>query len=340
LIGVDVDGSKATLYSPEGPLSRDELDLVDLLGNSLLVDGFLPERPVARGESWTHRDSLVAALLGLDELKANDVRSTLGEVNDSSALIDMVGRVEGAVDGVTTRIEVKAKYRFNRKTRRIDWFGLLVHEDRDVGHVAQGLDVVARLKMQIEPRDRSERLADTAIEGVEPKPTDVATQLTCESAEGDWQFAHDRRWYLVTSEHDLTVLRMVDRGELVAQCNVAPLHRVEPGKQATLEQFQSDVKEALGKQFGQFVKASQRASEKNYRVLHVVAEGLVSELPIQWHYYLIANEQGEQVVFTFTVEKSLAERLGQSDQNLVGSFTFLDESVARRPGRDPAPSTP
>ena len=96
----------------------------------------------------------------------------------------------------------------------------------------------------------------------------------------------------------------------------------------------------MGKQFGQFVNASQRASEKNYRVLHVVAEGLVSELPIQWHYYLIANEQGEQVVFTFTVEESLAERLGQSDRNLVGSFTFLDESVARRPGRDPAPSTP
>ena len=194
LIGVKVDGSKATLFSPGGSLSRDELDLVDVLGNSLLVDGFLPERPVAQGESWTHRDSLVAAMLGLDELKTSDVRSTLGEVNDSSALIDMAGRVEGAVDGVTTRIEIKAKYRFNRKTGRIDWFGLLVREDRDVGHVAQGLDVVARLKMQIEPRERSERLADAAIEGLDLEPTDAATRLTCESAKGDWRFAHDRRW--------------------------------------------------------------------------------------------------------------------------------------------------
>lgn len=333
LIGVKIDGSKATLFSPNGSLSRDELDLIDLVGDSLLVDGFLPERPVARGESWTHRDSLIAALLGLDKLKTNDVRSTLGEINDASALVDVAGRVEGAVDGVTTRIEIKGKYRFNRKTGRIDWFGLLVHENRDVGHVAQGLDVVARLKMQIEPRDRSERLEDAAIEGLDLEPTAAATQLTCESAERDWQFLHDRRWYLVTSEHDLTVLRMIDRGELVAQCNVAPLPRVEPGKQATLEQFQTDVKNALGKQFGQFVKASQRANEKDYRVLSVVAQGLVSELPIQWHYYLIADEQGRQVVFAFTVEASLAERLGQSDQDVVDSFTFVDEGVARRPAR-------
>jgi hypothetical protein len=330
LIGVKVDGSKATLFSPRGSLSRDELDLVDVLGNSLLVDGFLPERPVAKGESWTHRNSLVAAMLGLDELKTSDVRSTLGEVNDSSALIDMAGRVEGAVDGVTTRIEIKAKYRFNRKTGRIDWFGLLVREDRDVGHVAQGLDVVARLKIQIEPRERSERLADAAIEGLDLEPTDAATRLTCESAEGGWRFAHDRRWYLVTSQRDLTVLRMIDRGELVAQCNIAPLPRVETGKQATLEQFQNDVKEALGKEFGQFVKASQRADEKKHRVLHVVAQGVVSELPIQWHYYLIANEQGEQIVFTFTVEASLAERLGQSDRDVVDSFTFLDRDVAMK----------
>jgi len=330
VIGVKIDGAKTTLFSPQGSLIRDELDLIELPGNSLLLDGLLPERPVARGESWTHRNSLVAAMLGLDEVKTNDVRSTLGEVNDSSALMEMAGRVEGAVDGVTTRIEIKAKYRFDRNTRRIDWFGLLVHEDRDIGHVAQGLDVVARLKMQIEPRDQCERLADAAIEGLDLEPTDVATQLTCEPGEGGWRFSHDRRWYLIASDRDLTVLRMIDRGELVAQCNVGLLPRVEPGNQATLEQFQHDVKGALGKGFGQFLKASQQANDKDYRVLHVVAEGLVAELPIQWHYYLVADERGQQVVFAFAVETALAERLGQSDAEMIGSFTFLDRDLAMK----------
>jgi hypothetical protein len=335
LIGVEIAEPKMTFFSPQGTLTREELDLVEMLGDSLLIEGFLPERPVAKGESWSHSKSLLAAAFGLDEIRATDVKSTLTEVTDASAVIELVGRIDGAVGGVTSRIAVKAKYRFSRKSKRIDWFGLAVREDRDVGHVAQGLDVVAKLKMQIQPRDKCERLSDDALRGLALTPTDAATQLLCESPKGDWQFSHDRRWFTVSNEHDMAVLRLIDRGELVAQCNVAPLARALPGKQATLEAFQEDIKEVLGKNFGQFISAAQRANDKNYRVLHVVAGGTVSELPIQWHYYLVADEQGNQVVFTFTVEESLAKRLGEIDRDLVGSFAFADREVAMKDKRMP-----
>ena len=124
LIGVEVGTPKVTLFSPHGDLSRDELDLIDILGNSLLLDRLLPDKPAAVGDSWKLPEKLLVALLGLDAIAKTDVQCVLGDVTDAAASMQISGRVEGALGGVSTEIELKAKYRFNRKTMRIDWLAL------------------------------------------------------------------------------------------------------------------------------------------------------------------------------------------------------------------------
>ncbi len=330
LMAVEIDQAKITLFSPRGRLTRDELDLVDLPANSLLLDRFLPGQPVAQGDAWEHDDDLILATLGLERLTKNTVRSTLEEVNAKWATISMSGRVEGATGGVTSRTEVKGKYRFNRKTRRIDWFGLLVHEDRDVGHIAPGLEVVARLRMQIAPASEksTERLSGAAFDDLPLRPSGELTQLVYEPRDGGWRFEHDRRWFLTGDDRRLAFFRFVDRGDFIAQCNVAAVGPVKPGKQATLEQFQKDIQTALGEGFGEFVSAGQKANDQDYRVLRVVVRGTSSGLPIEWHYYLVADEHGRQVAFTFTVEGPLAERLGDLDRQIVASLRFDKPEVA------------
>jgi len=328
LMAVEIDDGKVTLFSPQGRLTRDELDLVDLPANSLLVDRFLPSGPVAQGDTWKHPDDLVLATFGLDRLAKQTLASTVTKIDPDAALVELSGRVEGAVDGVTTQIEVKGKYRFDRRARRIDWFGLLAHEIRGVGHVGPGIEVVARLRMQIAPRDGSKELSERALEGLPLEPTPQLTQLVYGPERGGWRFEHDRRWFSTGSDEQLAFLRLIERGDFIAQCNVAVLDRVEPGNQATLEQFQADIQKALGDRFGEFVEAGQKANDQNYRVLRVVARGMVSELPIEWHYYLVADEHGRQITFTFTVEGPLAKRLGQMDRQMVASLRFDPPSVA------------
>ncbi|MBN1908274.1 MAG: hypothetical protein JW818_00920 [Pirellulales bacterium] len=333
LIGVDVDATEANLFSPKGPLTREQLDLIDIPGNSMLVDRLLPNKPVAQGDRWTHPDDLIAALLKLDSVAENKLTSTLDKVDGKSALMSMTGRVEGAVGGVTSRMEIQAKYQFNRKTGRIDWLGLLIKEDRDIGHVDQGMDITARLRMQIKPADQpSKHLTDRALAGLPLKPAASLTQLAFAPEDGGWRLLHDRRWFALEDNARIGVLRMIDRGELVAQCNFVTLRRVEPGNQMTLERFQEGIREALGKRFGEFVSASQQANDQNYRILRVVVRGLASDLPIQWHYYLIADRYGRQVSFTFWVEGNLLKRLGSSDQQLIHSFRFDPASVAGKDG--------
>ena len=82
LVGVAVDAPVVTLFSLREPLSRDELEVIDILGNSLLLDDLLPERPVAVGDAWKPDDKVVAALLGLGGATRCDVQCVLKEVTD------------------------------------------------------------------------------------------------------------------------------------------------------------------------------------------------------------------------------------------------------------------
>lgn len=321
LIAVDA-GEQVALFSPLGPLTREELDLLEALGDSLLLDRLLPARAASEGDSWDHSSQLLAALLGLDKIADCDVKSKLETLSDTSAMMTMEGRVEGAVEGVTTRMEIKAKYRFIRKTGRIDWFGMLVKEDRDIGHVNTGVELVARVQVQIKPDAACAQLTEKSLAGLLLEPSEEMSRLVFRSKTGGWEFYHDRRWIVTADERSHAVLRLVDRGELIAQCNVTNLAEVKPGKQVTLEEFQEDVKEALGESFGGFENASQQPGGDNYRVLRVVAGGESSQLPIQWIYYLIANEQGRQVALTFTVEKTHSERLANADRALAETLRF------------------
>ena len=328
LIGVEIDSQTATLFSPQGTLARDELDLIDSLGNSLLVDRFLPEKPVALGGKWKHSNELMAALLGLDEVAEGDVASVLSSVDDATARIEMAGSVTGAVNGVSTEIELMAKYRFDLKRKRIDWFALLVKERRDIGHVADGVDAVARVQLKISPRADSARLAEAALKNLPTRSTPELRRLTYKSSAGDWQLSHDRCWHVTGDRPELAIFGMIDRGEYVAQCKVSPLPDLASGKQATLDEFRSDVRKALGKHLGQFVSAGQQAHDAGYRVYRVVARGEASGLPIQWDYHLVAEERGRRLVFAFTVEKKLAERFQAAGRKLVNSLRFLDRKSA------------
>jgi hypothetical protein len=324
LIGVAIELPKTTLFSPHGTLTREELDLIDVPANSLLLDRLLPEKPAAIGDTWKLPEELMVAWLGLDAVSRSDVQCVLKEVTDAVARIELSGRVEGASDGVSTDIELKARYRYDRRSKRIDWLGLLVKEQRSIGHVKRGVDVVARFQLTISPKGASPQLTDAALENLTLEPTAALSQLSYASPEGVWRITHDRCWHVIGDHRELTILRRVDRGELIAQCNVSILPKVAPGKQITLADFQEDVQKALGESFGQFVEAGKRANDANYRVYRVAVRGEVSQLPIRWNYYLVADEHGHQVALAFTVEEKLLERFQNADEALIRSLRFVD----------------
>jgi hypothetical protein len=334
LIAVHAHGPMVTLFSPQGPLSFDELELTDVLANSLLLDRLLPQQPVAVGAQWEHSDDLVAALLGVDAIDGNDVKSTFNEVAEGKARFGISGRVTGYEDGVSTEIELKGKYNFDLKSQRITWIGILVRESRAVGHVDAGFDVVARLQMKITPGWRSEQLTAGGLGQVELEPTRALTQLSYEAPGGKWRFAHDRRWSVITEDQDRAVLRLIDEGDRLAQCNVALLPPAPEATQLTLETFQSDVVRALDENVKSVIRASQRHNESDYRVFQVVAEGEASGVAMHWIYYLVIDKHGRRVLLAFVLEKEMLGRFDQADQGLVETLRLAEPQVASKPAAE------
>jgi len=330
LIGVEIRGPKVLIFSPRGPLTREELDLVDVHGNSLALDRLLPPRAVAVGETWKLGDSLLGVLCGLDTVTQSDAQCVLQSVEKDVAQVEAAGYVAGSVNGLSSTIQIKAKYRFDLQADRITWFGLLVKEEREAGAIGPGLDVVARLQVKITPGAEAPQLTDAALKDLPLEPTDSLRQLAYSLPEAGWETALDRRWLVISERKDLTILRMADGGDYVAQCNISALESGQ-GKKPTLAEFQEDIREALGKSFQQFVRASEGASEGGYVVYRVVARGEVSRVPIEWIYYRLIDKLGRQLVILFTVEAGMAEKFRESDRELVRAVRFLEPKLAAKP---------
>jgi len=185
--GRAVDPPAATLFALREPLTRDELEVIDILGNSLLLDGLLPERSVAVGESWKPADKVAAALLGLDGATRCDVQCALTEVTKTVARADLSGSVEGPVNDTTAKIQLKGKYRLDLQTGRIDWFALVTKEDRGISQVAVGFNVAVRFQMTVTPEEPPPQLAKEELAGLGVEPTPELGQLRYESPQDRWQ---------------------------------------------------------------------------------------------------------------------------------------------------------
>ena len=211
---------------------------------------------------------------------------------------------------------------------------LVRHADRRQAGVepgGDGVDVVTRAGNQDFGEDESAPLSQTALDDLPLKPTPELVPLLYQPPEGDWQLTHDR--CLVPGREPAAIwpcMRMMVQGTDAGAVQHFRAAEAAPAKLPTLEQFQDDVRHALGKNFGTLVEAAELPSETNYRIYRVVVKGEVSEVPIQWHYYLVADEHGRRASFAFTVKEQNLGRLHEAGERLVRACA---SSIPRRLSR-------
>ncbi|MCH8922246.1 MAG: transcription termination/antitermination protein NusA [Planctomycetes bacterium] len=337
-----------TMICPGDNLSGEELDLIDVIGNSLLLDRLLPNRRVRVDENWSPPAAALAALLGLEAASRSDVKCRLTEVKGDVASVEMSGTVTGAVGGVSSEITLNARFTYHLTQQRITGLALAMREDRSIGHASPGLNVTAKLQMAIgSPRQVGKlseqlrrQLGDRALARLNLK-ADVRNTRLRYTALGKYTLLHDPRWHIVAEQPGLCVLRLVDRGELIAQCKIATRSgatpsRNEPGEPVTIDSFRAQVQKALGGNLQRIDGVSQTKTPAGYRVIRIFASGIVSELPIQWRYLHVSDTKGHQATFVFTLESSLVERFSTADLALLSALRFTAPRVAKQPEAGPA----
>ncbi len=310
-----------------------------MVGDSLTVDHLLPAKPVSEGDSWANDASVMAALLTLDTVAVCEVQSVLDESNADFAKIRLAGVVHGTADGAATQQEVRGVYLFDRRQHRITRLNLAIKETRSIGGATPGLEAVAKVQINIAPIEKSVHLGDEAVTEIKGHDRTPARDLSFEAPTLGFRVKLDRQWYVTAEGRESVTLRRVDNGDLAAQCTITLLPSKSEGRQTSLEQFQKDITYSLGKNFGELVSAKQWQNAAGLYCYAVVVRGLVEELPVEWHYYLVAPESGGRVSVVATIEKPMLDRVANADLDLVESLQLFPAMPPAKTAAQPTVKT-
>jgi len=328
LIVSEASADRPLLYCPDGALTREQLDLIDIVGDSVALDRLLPVGAVAKDDSWTNEAAVMGPLLTLDSVAVCEVKSVLESFNESFAKVRLAGTVQGTADGAATELEVRAVYLFDRRSHRVAKLNLAVRERRSIGGATPGVDAVAKLQIQVLPLEKSSQLDDSTIAEATAAARHANGDLVYESGPLGLRFNHDRHWFVTSERREAVTLRRVDRSDLVAQCTLAALPAKSAGRQTSLEQFQQDITYSLGKSFGELVSSRQWQNTAGLYCYELVARGLVEEVPVEWRYFLLAPASGERVSAAITLEKPMVDRIGKADRELIESLELFPRMPA------------
>ena len=344
---VKLEGTTPRPYLAEGFLSRDEAELLDVPFDPLLVDGIGPDRPVAVGDSWKRPGDLAAGLLAIDTVESGGIEAKLMDVGDGLATLTLSGTVVGAAAGAPTRIEVTGEAKakavpHDDQTWRIDGpitaITATVSERREAGWVAPGLDVQATITITRAPAVAAAEVATEptpAADGLAPPETDRPAGkgrpgvVWHRHRQGRYATVLDSRWRVVEDGPEGLVLRLSDRGRLVAQCSLVPLPRVAADAAPSEETVRGDVRRSLGDQFGVLAESEAATREDGTRLVRVVAEGAADGRAFRWIHYVLTDAAGHRVAITFMHEPAVIDRFAAADRELVAGLIVLPDATAR-----------
>ncbi len=315
------------LWSPSEPLTFDTLDLLSTPGDSLALHALLPETEVETGDTWKPAYWVLPLLTGVEAVSKHELTCRLEKIDEKFAVIAVSGSVEGAIDGAFTKIAVTGQVAWSLKGNHIRQAKIEQKEERTVGVVSPGMKVTATMYVDRQPSSLDGPLSGNRVDSIPivPEPEQLALQF---SSPWDFHFECDRNWHLFHQTEDVAVLRLVEKGSLIAQCNVSKVPQVAAGSHTPEQTFQGDVQTALAGQLQQIVKAEQLETTDGRWLYRVTGNGMSNGRPMTWYYYLCAAPDGRQVAFAFSLETRFVEQFANRDLGFARSLTFGSRSTS------------
>ncbi|MCA9239743.1 MAG: hypothetical protein KDA37_06075, partial [Planctomycetales bacterium] len=194
LILAQVSKPGLTLSAQSGALSREQLDLLEVIGATPYLDGLLPDKPLAEGEAWPVTADTMGPLLCLDTVSVCEVSNVIDDASKGHVRFQIAGTVHGKVEGADTEFDIRGLGLYSLEHGCVTHLNLAVKEQRSVGPATPGFVGVAKVNITRQPISTpklltSERLA---LLRAAPRP---AMSLLLDAEEQGFHVLHDRKWY-------------------------------------------------------------------------------------------------------------------------------------------------
>ena len=322
-----IDGVE--LYSLGGAFTSNELDLLRSPADSLALIALLPSKEVAVGDKWTSPGWAFQMLTAIDAISKGELTCSLASVEKQIARIKIEGKLEGAATGAISEVTVTGFYEYDLKDHCITQCDFSQVEKRGFGPVSPAFEFTARVRLLRKPAQLPGRLAEqTYLDTAAAEPRASATALRFESP---WNigFEYPRHWHLWKIQEKAAVFRLIDQGNFVAQCDLAPIAPAKPGGHLPEAEFVRDIRQALGERLKELGQGEVIKTTDKSHVYRITASGADGERPITWIFYLIADPTGRQASLSVTVDTPQIEALAGRERELIDTLRF-----------GPAPASP
>ncbi len=315
--------SGLVFYHSRTLLKRSDLDLLTIPGDPLCLLATLPIRDIELEETWSVPDWVAQMLAGIEAATMTKLTGKLLSVKDDLATLQYTGEVSGATAGAEVKIVLNGVASFDLKQQMLTSFKLTQQEKRSISTVSPGMDITATIQWTRGKVPSSESIPDSSITGIPLDPPPISKSLQFRSKYWNVRLQHDRNWHLFQELPEVTVMRLVESGSLISQCNIAKIRSDKPGEHVPAEQFENDIRTSLGDRLSDIIDAGEVPNENGNFIYRVIAAGSSTDLEMIWIYYLCANPDGRQVSFVFAVERANLEVLNDRDLAIVKSLEFL-----------------
>src|SRR5690606_3215404 len=144
---------------------------------------------------------------------------------------------------------------FDREAGLIRRLVLKREESRKKGHVESAIDAKSTLTVIREPIAVPEELSDEVLKDLPLEVEPHRLLLLYAPPGGEYRILHDRHWHLAFEDVRRAVLKRIENGRPIAQCDLALAPGAGQGRHQDTNQFRDDIRKALGPNFGTILGA-------------------------------------------------------------------------------------
>ncbi len=317
----------AFCFSPTGPLTRDELDLVTEHFNPQCIPGLLPNKAVNVGDTWAVSPAAVQAACQFDGLIKSDKTGLTGKLTaaaNGQATFTIEGTAEGIESGAKVTLTITANGTYDVAAKCVTALTWKQKDDREQGPVAPASQVEATIAIKRAAlAEAPKELSDTAL-AVVPKGDVPASMglLRYTDPKKRYELVYPRDWHVTgQTEHHL-IMRLLDKGEFISQATFMVWKKADPGKHTPADEFKKAVGSSPGWTVSRVLEDAETAAPDGRWVYRISAEGKMEELPAIQNFHLIAGPQGDQVAVTFAMKPDKVKAVGARDRDLVNALVL------------------
>lgn len=318
-----VPGQRLQMASVMDTLKQSEFDLIKNPADPLTYANLLEKKNVKVGSKWKTDNDALADFLCVDRILFNETQLLLKAVVKQKARLYMLGKVDATIDDVATGLKVSGIFDVDLSTGLVTDVRLNMNEVREAGQVAAGFEGKTKIDIRLTKDNACEHLSNTMLKKY-TKARRIKQKLQWSSESGRFALEYDPRWRVIAAEQEAAVLRYIDDGDLMAQCDVVQLPARPANNPLTLAAYKKEVEKIIrSDKSARIADAKALTTSNGLAALKIIVKGEEKEIPVQWIYYHVSSEDGRRLTFVFTLEQEIASVFQPSDHRMVNGLSFF-----------------